>query len=79
MWSVSKYIIQLKCKVDLKKYNNQSYTLPPKELGICKQWRFETLDTNETLFWAVWDRRQLNRDINTDLISKKISNFIIQN
>lgn len=79
MWSVSKYIIELKCKVDLTKYNNQSYTLPPKELGICKQWRFETVNTNESLFWAVWDRRQVNRDINTDLISKKISNFIIQN
>ena len=77
-WTVTKYTIQLKCKIDLEKYNKQSYTLPPKELGICKQWRFETINENESLFWALWDHRQINRNINMDDISEKISEFVIQ-
>lgn len=77
-FNVNNYTIQLKCKIDLEKYNKQSYTLPPIELGICKQWRFETINDNESLFWAIWDRRQINRNINMDNICEKISDFVIQ-
>ena len=45
-WSTTKFTLQLKCKIDVDKYNNQSYILPPKELGICKNWRFEALNNN---------------------------------
>lgn len=78
MWSVNKYTLQLKCKIILQKYNEQSYKLPPEELGICKNWRFETINSNETLFWASWDLRQINRNIDINNISKKLYKFIIQ-
>jgi|TARA_Y100000389_G_scaffold202830_1_gene249381 hypothetical protein len=76
-WSTTKFTLQLKCKIDVDKYNNQSYILPPKELGICKNWRFEALNNNESMFFAIWDLRQINRSINTDTITEKISDFII--
>lgn len=77
LWSTTKFSLQLRCRIDLNKYNNQSFSLPPEELGICKNWRFESINDNESIFFAIWDLRQINRSINIDTITQKLSDFII--
>jgi hypothetical protein len=77
IWTTTKFNLKLSIKIDLEKYNNQTYTLPPKELGLCKNWRFEKIDEKYTLFWAIWDLRQINNEIKLDDITKKLNDIIV--
>jgi len=76
-WTTTKSNLTLSIQINWDKYNNQNYTLPPQELGICKKWRFEKTGDNSAKFWAMWELRQINKNIKLSNILEKMENFIV--
>jgi len=78
-WITTRYKVILTIKLDLQKYQQSEYILPPPELGKCTDWRFE-VSTNEktAIFKAVWDKRRFNDDISLDTINERIKEYSVK-
>lgn len=77
-WTSTRYKLRLRVTLDWDKYENGSISLPPKEIGICKEWRFEiATDQKTAVFSGTWDRRMLKPDADMDKINACIQPYTI--
>jgi len=76
-WSAStRYKIRLRVILDWVKYEQGNLTLPPPELGNCKEWRFEIAeDQLSALFTATWERRMVPQGVSLEEISNSIDPY----
>jgi len=64
-WDVGSHTLDLEVELDWEKYENSEFTLPPKELGRCKDWHFELSDDETTAtFIASWTIRRVKENLN---------------
>lgn len=61
-WTVNKHTLNLKIVLNYTKYESGGLTLPPVQLGKCKDWHFE-LSENTSIFTSIWDIRRVKDKI----------------
>uniref|UniRef100_A0A6C0LW14 Uncharacterized protein n=1 Tax=viral metagenome TaxID=1070528 RepID=A0A6C0LW14_9ZZZZ len=77
-WISTRYKLRLKVKLDWNKYKNGSLTLPPKDAGVCKDWRFEiATDEKSAVFLGTWERRMLKPGFNMNKINEDIQPYTL--
>jgi hypothetical protein len=76
-WVTTRYKVILTIKLDWQNYQKGEYTLPPKELGRCTDWRFEvSADEKTAIFTASWDKRRIDENAPFNDINEKIKPYI---
>ena len=79
MWVVTNKLLKLTLYIDYIKYSQQSYVMPPQELGKCKDWIFTmSKDEQTAVFQASWELQRV-KSMNIDFgeIESNFENFII--
>tara|TARA_Y100000389_G_scaffold194746_1_gene225171 strand:- start:903 stop:1154 length:252 start_codon:yes stop_codon:yes gene_type:complete len=62
-WFSNRYNIQLRITLDWEKYQKGNLSLPIKEFGKTKSWRFEIAeDQDSAVFIATWDHRMFPKN-----------------
>ena len=77
-WTSTRYKLRLRVTLDWDKYENGSISLPPKELGRCKEWRFEiATDQKSAVFSGTWERRMVTPGVDMDKINEYIQPYTL--
>ncbi len=75
--TITKYNLTLNIKINLEKYNTQTkYKLPPEEIGICKEWRFENIDNKTSNFYGIWDLRKVHKSIDLYNFTEELESYL---
>ena len=78
-WSSTRYKLRLQVTLDWEKYKKGGLTLPPVELGRCKEWRFEiATDQKSANFLATWERRMVNSSIKLMDVTATIQPYVLK-
>lgn len=78
-WSSTRYKLRLQVTLDWNKYKGGDLTLPPVELGRCKEWRFEiATDQKSANFLATWERRMVDSSIKLEDITDTIKPYVLE-
>jgi len=77
-WTSTRYKLHLKVNLDWDKYENGGLHLPPKEIGRCKEWRFEISEDQKTaVFLGTWERRMVTHGVDMDKINTIIQPYTL--
>ena len=78
-WNIGSSTLNLEVKLDWIKYEMGGLTLPPVELGRCKDWHFEISDDELTgTFIASWVIRRVKDKLNlVNYINENIKPFAL--
>jgi len=75
-WTQTRFRLGLCVTLNWKRYQESPLTLPPQELGRCREWRFEvSTDETSATFVASWDLRMVNRDIPLETITERVKHY----
>ena len=79
IWSINNGKLNLQTTINLNKYQESKTKLPPTQLGICNDWRFNILDNITCTFIASWDLRRVKHKIKfIDKINTDISYYSLK-
>jgi len=78
-WILGKHTLDLEVILDWAKYEGGGLSLPPPQLGICKDWHFEISDTDSTgSFSASWSIRRVKDKLELiDNVNETITPYAI--
>jgi hypothetical protein len=77
-WSITKHTLNLEAIIDKHKYETGSLSLPPTELGKCKDWCLQNGD-GVYGFNACWEIRRVKDSLNLiDIVNSKIEPYAVQ-
>ena len=79
IWTIDKHTLNLKIKLYWNIYESSEIKLPPKELGTCKDWKFQFNDENGVAtFIASWDIRRIKEKLDrVSIINENILTYTL--